>query len=124
MNAMNYKLPWANNLTIGKTGNHAGFQSGANTVLAGLNNYLASYSTVNTRKIWINGYSRSAAIGDIVAYTLVDNNLVKEDNLYAYLFEYCLISTRACILAADCSMKLVCYIVDKCLIKRNTCIEL
>ena len=87
MNAMNYKLPWASNLTIGKTGNHAGFQSGANIVLAGLNSYLASYSNVNTRKIWINGYSRSAAVGDIVAYTLVDNGLVKEDNLYAYLFE-------------------------------------
>lgn len=87
INGIGYKLPWQSNITIGKTGNHAGFQSGADIVLSALKQYLASYSNVETRKVFINGYSRSAAIGEITALTLVDENLVKEENLYAYLFE-------------------------------------
>lgn len=82
-----YKLPWESNFIIDESGNHAGFQAGANKVLEGLNQYLTNYPDVNNRKIWINGYSRTAAIGNIVAYTLIDEELVKEENLYAYLFE-------------------------------------
>ena len=87
LNGISYLKPWESNFVVGDNGNHAGFQSGANIVLTGLKNYLTSYPNTETRKIWINGYSRSAAIGDIVSYSLIDENLVKEDNLFAYLFE-------------------------------------
>ena len=87
LNGVGYKLPWKNNLVIGKTGNHEGFQSGADIVLKSLKEYLTSYSNVETRKVFINGYSRSAAIGEIVSLSSIDENLVKEENLYGYFFE-------------------------------------
>lgn len=82
-----YKKPWQNNFTIGKVGNHEGFQAGANKVLPVIINYLKNYTDLEKTKFFINGYSRSAAISSLVISSLIDNNLIKEDNSFAYLFE-------------------------------------
>lgn len=81
-----YSKPWESNFTIGKTGHHQGFSTGLNKILPDVTAYLAKYSKDKT-KVFINGYSRAAAIGNLLAKNLLDNNLTKENNLYAYLFE-------------------------------------
>ncbi len=84
MSGYKYSHQWENNLTIGKTGNHAGFASGAQKVLPTLIQYLAKY---NEPKVFVNGYSRTAAIANLITTYLFDNELVDEANYYAYLFE-------------------------------------
>lgn len=83
-----YKLPWKNNFNLGESGNHKGFQEGANKVLPGILTYLSKYNKGEERTIlFVNGYSRSAGISSVLISTLVDNNTIKQDDVYAYLFE-------------------------------------
>ena len=82
----NYQKPWESNFLVGESGNHAGFQVGVDKIMPAINSYLSNYN-METTKVYINGYSRSAGVGNIVSTLLIDNNTVKEDNLYAYLLE-------------------------------------
>lgn len=82
-----YMKPWQNNFTIGKTGNHQGFQDGAIKLLPMIISYLNKYKDASKVKVFINGYSRSAAIVNLVSTLLLDSNTVKEENYYAYLYE-------------------------------------
>ena len=81
-----YSKPWESNFKVGKTGHHQGFLTGLNKILPDVTAYLAKYDKDST-KVFINGYSRAAAVGDLLAKNLLDNNLAKASNLYAYLFE-------------------------------------
>lgn len=83
----NYMKPWQNNFTIGKNGNHQGFQEGAIKLLPMIINYLNKYKDYSKVKVFLNGYSRSAAIANLTASLLIDNNLINENNLYTYLYE-------------------------------------
>lgn len=84
MSGYKYSHQWENNLTIGKTGNHTGFAVGAQKVLPTLMQYLEKY---NEPKVFVNGYSRTAAIANIISTYLLNNEVVDEANYYAYLFE-------------------------------------
>lgn len=86
MDAQAYFKPWANNVVIGKEGNAVGFQIAADRVLPYLEEYLEKYAQNNV-KIWITGYSRSAAIADILAQSLLERDIVREENLFHYGFE-------------------------------------
>ena len=81
-----YQKPWESNFIAGESNNHAGFQVGVDKIMPTINAYLGNYDMENT-KVYINGYSRSAAVGNIVSTLLIDNETVKEENLYAYLLE-------------------------------------
>ena len=81
-----YKKPWKENFDLGKTGNHQGFNQMALKALSPLIAYLREHGGTNS-KVFINGYSRSAAIANILCTILLDNSIVSEANLYAYLFE-------------------------------------
>ena len=81
-----YKKPWKENFNLGKTGNHQGFNQMALKALSPLIAYLREHGGTNS-KVFINGYSRSAAIANILCTILLDNSIVSEANLYAYLFE-------------------------------------
>lgn len=83
----NYMKPWQNNFTIGKNGNHQGFQEGAIKLLPMIINYLNKYKDYSKVKVFLNGYSRSAAIANLTASLLIDHNLINENNLYTYLYE-------------------------------------
>ena len=82
-----YNKPWENNFDIGLTGNHAGFQAMAYKLLPSVISYLNKYKTATNLKVYMNGYSRSAAVGNLLSTILIDNKLVSEENLYTYLFE-------------------------------------
>ena len=81
-----YKKPWKENFNLGKTGNHQGFNQMALKALSPLIAYLREHGGTDS-KVFINGYSRSAAIANILCTILLDNSIVSEANLYAYLFE-------------------------------------
>ncbi|MBP5092307.1 MAG: hypothetical protein J6328_07150 [Bacilli bacterium] len=81
-----YKKPWVENFNIGTEGNHAGFNALALKVLVPLISYLRNGFDLSKTKLYINAYSRSAAVANILSATLLDNRYIAEENLYAYLF--------------------------------------
>ena len=86
MNALAYGEPWASNCVAGESGNAMGYQISADIVMPDLLDYLKQYEGKPT-KIWMAGYSRSGAIGNIIAETLLDEGTIEEKDLYFYAFE-------------------------------------
>ena len=85
-NGVNYSKPWENNFILGLEGDADGFVVAANKVIAGIKTYLTNY-TEKPVKLWITGYSRSAAISNIVSYRLIDDGTIEEKNMFSYTFE-------------------------------------
>ena len=81
-----YGKQWINNLVWGKEGNASGFQVASDKVKASFLTYFNEHKKENN-KLWVTGYSRSAAIADIFLEEILDDGLIPEDNLYSYLFE-------------------------------------
>ena len=92
-----YGSEWASNLTVGLTGEHAGFMKAKDDVLSFLKNqYLPRLSAEERQqeiKLWIVGFSRAGATANMVAGELnkhpnLGNGLtVKPENIYCYTFE-------------------------------------
>lgn len=89
-----YGQEWASNFTVGKTGNHTGFQKGRDDVLKFLQGYVAEKQITGPVKIWITGYSRAGCVANMVGGKLVDSNsylgngvTVAQEDLYVYTFE-------------------------------------
>ena len=83
----NYLKPWKKNMIVGESGDHEGFHEGALKAYTPLTNYLNNYQDMSKVKLYINGYSRTAAIANLLSTILIDQEIISEDNLYAYLFE-------------------------------------
>ena len=89
---LEYAREWANNFEMGSEGNHAGFERRAKEVKAALDEYLKPYLKNNAKntKVFLTGYSRGAAISNMVAHYLNEDILsekttLSKDNLFAYL---------------------------------------
>lgn len=82
-----YGGEWRSNFHVGSGAIHTGFGTPANDIYSHLEEYL-SYHNIDpsNTKIWITGFSRGAAIANIVAGKINENQLINRDNLYAYLF--------------------------------------
>ena len=87
VNGLKYMKPWQSNFNIGQDGAHAGFKEGSDKLLPMIANYLNKYKDASKVKLFVNGYSRSAAICNMACAFLIDSKVIKEENLYAYLFE-------------------------------------
>ena len=84
-----YAQEWANNLKIGKTGNHAGFEERANEIYDSLKTYLNTYSGKEI-KLWMTGYSRGGGIVNVLASQIMKEKSdisIKKENLFVYTFE-------------------------------------
>ena len=88
-----YGAEWASNFHVGETGNHAGFDGAAKKVLASLNVYLQDMSKrkryTGTVKLWVTGYSRGAAIANLLAHYINAGQadpLADASCMYAYTF--------------------------------------
>ena len=91
-----YGAEWSDNFNIGdnSTGYHEGFYESSKKVVAYINYYIArliqSGQIVGDIKLWITGYSRSAAIANLTTAELdkqfEKSNLVKLENVYTYGF--------------------------------------
>ena len=85
-----YGEEWANNFTIGATGNHAGFTARANEIYTALDDYVSRMTGENrTAKIWISGYSRAGGIANLLADKLLrdGSEFITGENLFVYTFE-------------------------------------
>ncbi len=96
-----YEAEWGGNFNMGKSGrNHQGFDIAKEKVLDNIDDFVAKYGSnfKSNVKIWITGYSRGAAVANLVAAALNDGisssiypnvkslNITKE-KVYCYTFE-------------------------------------
>lgn len=81
-----YKQEWANNFLVGEEGDHAGFTLCAEKVLLLLESYINAKSIPQGYKLWLSGYSRGAALANVLSSKLLKDELIAEENLYAYTF--------------------------------------
>ena len=82
-----YAKPWESNLTVGINGEHSGFYKGAFKVFPSIITYLKKYQGDERTVLFINGYSRSAAIANVLSGMLIENKIIEEKDLYVYSFE-------------------------------------
>ena len=82
-----YGAEWRSNFHIGSGDFHNGFKTPADDVYATLTALISNANIdTETAKIWITGYSRGAAIANLVSGMINNNRLIKPENLYSYLF--------------------------------------
>ena len=89
----NYGGEWYGNFDVGKTGDHAGFVKAADKGLAFLKQYIADQKITGRVKLWLVGYSRSAAAANLLAARLDDGESLGNQvsltphDLFCYSFE-------------------------------------
>jgi len=84
-----YGGEWVSNGHVGNTTGHAGFLGASKEILSEVKKQVASYPEKLTVKLWINGYSRSGAIGNLMAGALdkdiaAGNSRLAKDDLFCY----------------------------------------
>lgn len=85
---LDYGVEWANNLTIGETGDHEGFTARVQEIHTALQGYVGQNAS-KTLKLWFNGYSRGAGVSNLLANNILTNHSlsVTQENMYVYTFE-------------------------------------
>lgn len=81
-----YSNEWLSNFTVGTETEHEGFASAAHLVVDRIFGYIGRANIKGRIKIWISGFSRAAAVGNITAARLVDSGVFSQDDIFAYLF--------------------------------------
>lgn len=88
-----YEQEWTSNFTIGKTGQHEGFDEAKNNVISFLDEYIQSQNISGKVKFWITGYSRGAATANLVSGAIDDGVFqggaleYSNADVYSYCFE-------------------------------------
>ena len=89
----NYHAEWGGNARLDATGEHKGFALGRDQALDYLRSYIADTGISGRVKIWIAGYSRSAAVANMVSgaldngYSLGKGVSLSPHDLYCYCYE-------------------------------------
>lgn len=86
-----YGAEWASNFYVNDDSAHAGFRRAAEGVYDALEEYVeeaeAGGAQLGTIKLWIGGFSRGAAVANLLAAKVCnDFSRVDESNVYAYTF--------------------------------------
>ena len=86
-----YGAEWASDFRIGDTGDATGFANAANYVLNNLEDYLQDVEVTGNLKLWVVGYSRGAAVADLMVHyinedTAAVSDTLQSSNIYAYAF--------------------------------------
>ena len=79
-----YQNEWAGNMKVGKGVRHEGFNTAAKLLEGYLESYISDNGITGSRKLWITGISRAAAVANITAADAVESGAY--DDVYAYLF--------------------------------------
>lgn len=89
----NYHAEWGGNARLDASGEHKGFALGRDQVLDYLRSYIADTGISGRLKIWIAGYSRGAAVSNMVGgaldngYSLGEGVSLSPHDLYCYCYE-------------------------------------
>ena len=87
-----YEAEWGDNFRVGIGNEHEGFANARDIVMDSLKTYLAVNIPNNAKvKFWITGYSRGAAVANMVAAKLtkeakISTYNISKDSIYAYCF--------------------------------------
>ena len=90
-----YEAEWGGNFNIGDSGLHAGFQTGRDIIFRFAREYVSRYAEAfagKTVKVWTAGYSRGAAVANLIGAALVDDSNayvgldIAPENIYDYTF--------------------------------------
>lgn len=88
-----YEREWVSNVMVEGSNylNHYGFSEAADTVYSRLENYISDNDIKGNIKIWICGYSRAAAVSNILAAKINKTNKIYDakitsENIFAYTF--------------------------------------
>lgn len=89
-----YLSEWADNFNVGLTSDHAGFMRAANTVKDAIYSYLEKIKPYSNLKVWVTGYSRAAAVTNILserltveARSMYNTTGLSEKGIFSYSFE-------------------------------------
>lgn len=82
----NYQNEWQSNMTPGDGDIHEGFHGAAQLVMDRLAGYVATRGIEGRVKVWISGFSRAAAISNLVAAGLAETGMLPKMDVYAYTF--------------------------------------
>ena len=88
-----YGQEWASNFTLGLEDQHQGFREAKEQVLEFLKSYFENQNISGAVKLWMTGYSRGAAVANLVAGEIddgyvLDNDITFDlDDVFAYCFE-------------------------------------
>jgi len=80
---------WAGNLEVGyETAYHNGFYRAADSVANQIQRYLENHPEINSKtlRVWLTGYSRSAATANLASQLLSIRGICKRANIYTYTF--------------------------------------
>ena len=82
-----YRNEWLSNVTVGDGVLHEGFNAAASLIYDRIHGYIASHHLYGQRfKAWVSGYSRAAAVSNILGTKLVDDDLFEEKDVFCYTF--------------------------------------
>ena len=79
-----YGNEWASNFKVGSNERHSGFAQAAALFEEQLAQYLKDTGIEGRKKLWISGFSRASAVGNILAADMIAGGAY--DDVYAYLF--------------------------------------
>ena len=79
-----YDKEWCSNLDMGDEERHKGFDHGADILKEQIDAYRRQHDIQGKVKLWITGFSRSAAVGNLTAADLYKSG--QYEDVYAYLF--------------------------------------
>ena len=79
-----YGNEWASNFKIGSGDRHEGFSSAAGLFEEHLMKYMKANGVEGRKKLWVSGFSRASAVGNILAADMIESG--EFDEVYAYLF--------------------------------------
>ena len=79
-----YGNEWASNFKVGNRVRHEGFSQAASLFEDHLAQYLKKNRIKGKKKLWVSGFSRASAVGNILAADMIENG--EFDDVYAYLF--------------------------------------
>ena len=81
-----YDAEWASNFSVGSSGEHYGFDQGAEGVKDFVISYMLKHGIGSNAKIWITGFSRGAAVATQAAAKLDNLQRFDKEQIYAYGF--------------------------------------
>lgn len=82
----NYRNEWVSNMTVGTGEFHEGFRYAAGLVTDRVAGYIASRNIKGRVKVWISGFSRSAAVSNITGGLITDSGMLPKEDVYVYTF--------------------------------------
>ncbi len=86
-----YEQEWASNFTLGTSSQHQGFSEAKTQVVEFLKTYFSRQNISGAVKLWITGYSRGAAVANLLGGSFDDGVIIDEDITYQLsdVFTYC-----------------------------------